>query len=881
MDTRTSDRAAAPAQLRAERLDDALGVGTGTPRLSWRIPQAPQGWAVVEAQAESTAADGGTEIATIGPRGVVEPWPFPPLRSGEGRRIRVRVRGIDRVWTEWSSPLDVEAGLLDEGDWKAGFIAAPWVENNRVDQAPPLLRGTVRLRGPVKSARLRSTSLGLHEIEIDGVRVGDDLLSPGWTSFAHRLRYVTHDVTAHLSATSDGDGGSEVIIGAWLGDGWYRGRLGWNDRVRNVWGDTLSLMVQLEIEYEDGTSEVAGTDSSWRASRGPILRSGIYDGERYDGSGLPEGWSRRGFDDSGWDQVRVLPRPSAELVAYDGPPVRVTESLQPVEIIHNDGGSLQLDFGQNLVGRLRVPAGATGQGGLRIRHAEVMQGGELSLRPLRTAEALDTFWPVPSGARADGTSDAETWAPRFTFHGFRFADLEGHRGDPLPGSITAEVIHSDMRRTGWFRCSDPRLEQLHDNVVWSMRGNFVDIPTDCPQRDERLGWTGDLQVFAPTATFLYDCSGVLRSWLRDVAADQRPSGAVPHFVPDVPALDPEDGFTAIWGDAVTLTPWDLYTAYGDAGMLAEQYPAACRWVEGLRGVAVDDALILDQFQFGDWLDPTAPPDNALAAKADPTLLATAYFHRSAAALAGMAHVLGIEEDAQRFADLAERVRVVFLERFSPEPGRLIDDAQASYAVAIRFGLFGDDVTARLAGDRLAALVRVNGHRIGTGFAGTPVICDALTETGHLDDAYAMLLQEECPSWLYPISQGATTVWERWDSLLPNGRVNSGGMTSFNHYALGAVADFLHRNVAGLAPAAPGYEKILFRPMPGGGLTSAGATLETPFGEAAIDWSLERDEMFVRLSVPVGTTATLDLRSIDGGTHDVSHGRHEFRFPVSD
>jgi alpha-L-rhamnosidase len=345
-------------------------------------------------------------------------------------------------------------------------------------------------------------------------------------------------------------------------------------------------------------------------------------------------------------------------------------------------------------------------------------------------------------------------------------------------------------------------------------------------------------------------------------------------VPDVPALDPEQGFTAIWGDAAVLTPWDLYTAYADAGMLAEQYPAARRWVEGLRSVASDETLILDQFQFGDWLDPTAPADNALAAKADSHLLATAYYFRSTAVLARIAEVIGEHEDARRYAELAERIRVAFLDRFSPEPGRLVDDAQASYAIAIRFGVFGDAATARAAGDRLAELVRENGFRIGTGFAGTPVICDALAETGHLAEAYAMLLETECPSWLYPVTRGATTIWERWDSLLPNGRVNSGGMTSFNHYALGAVADFLHRQVAGIAPAAPGYERILFRPRPGGGLTSAGATLDTPFGEASIDWTLDGDALTVTTRVPVGATAVLDLEELGRGIHELGHGTSE-------
>lgn len=857
---------AAPARLAIERRYDGLGIGTATPRLSWSIPSAPPGWSPARAQAESIDDVGHRLQAPIGARGIVEAWPFAPLRSGEGRTVRIRVQSDDGTWSEWSDPVRVEAALLSRNDWRAGFVAAPWAEDPRIDKRPPLLRGVVALHGDVASARLRSTSLGVHELEINGVRVGDELLSPGWSSYGTRLRYTTHDVTAQLQTASAS--GGEVVIGAWLGDGWYRGRIGWDERIRNVWGDTLALLVQLEVEYTDGRRQTVGTDSTWRACRGPITRSGIYDGERFDLRELPAGWSAPGFDDTGWVPVLALPMPSAELVAYDGPAVRVTEELRPQQVVCNDGGSHQFDFGQNLVGRLKIPAATMSPFGLRMRHAEVMQGGELATRPLRTAEAFDTL-SVVTGLR---TAETPLWSPRFTFHGFRFADIEGFP-DGDPGDVIAEVIHSDMRRTGWFRCSDPLLQRLHENVVWSMRGNFVDIPTDCPQRDERLGWTGDLQVFAPTAAFLYDCSGVLRSWMKDVAAEQRPSGAIPHFVPDVPELDPETGFTAIWGDVATLTPWDLYEAFGDPEMLAEQYPTARRWVEGLRHVAEGETLIADQFQFGDWLDPTAPVDNAVAAKADSALLATAYYQHSTAVLAQAAAVIGAEEDERMYADLAERIRLAFLARFSPRPGILVDDAQASYAVSIRFGLFGDAATTRLAGDRLAELVRERGHVIGTGFVGTPAICHALADTGHLDDAYAMLLQTQSPSWLYPVTQGATTIWERWDSLKTDGRVNDAGMTSFNHYALGAVADFLHRTVAGISPAAPGYERILFRPRPGGGLESAGATLDTPFGVASIDWRIDGEGFHVEAVVPVGASAVLDLRDVGGGMRELRHGAH--------
>ncbi|KQO60410.1 hypothetical protein ASF23_14215 [Curtobacterium sp. Leaf261] len=896
---------AAPVGLAVEHVRDPLGVGSATPRLSWHVPAAPSDWTPEHAEIElldRRPAPGGSsepvaeaECATIDtPTGVLVAWPFAPLASREQATWRVRVHGEGHRSTPWSEAFTVEAALLERGDWTAEFVGAPWAENTRVDQAPPILRREVTLRGPVRSARLAVTSLGLHEVVIDGVKAGDAELAPGWSSYDHRLRTLTHDVTTHLGGTTDGAGprlqsgsgdapdvtdttaaptGRTVVLGARLADGWFRGRLGWDDRVRNLYGDRLALLAQLDVEYTDGTTERFTTDDSWRAVRGGILRSGIYDGERFDAGVEPTGWEHPGFDDSGWDAVTVLD-PAAgfagrDLVAYDGPVVRVTEEIAPVSVTPHDGGSVQLDFGQNVAGRLRIRAKRTSPFGIRARHAEVMQDGELATRPLRTAEATDVYFSHPVD------QDEESfWEPRFTVHGFRYAEIEGFPGPIEDGDVVARVLHSDMQRTGWFHCSDPRLERLHSNVVWSMRDNFVDVPTDCPQRDERLGWTGDLQVFTPTAAFLHDCSGVLQGWLHDLAAEQKPDGRVPHFVPEVPGIDPAADRAAIWGDVAVLTPWALHTAFGDLGVLEAQYETARGWVDGVHASSDEDLVVTEGFQFGDWLDPQAPPENAAAAKADAYCLATAYSYRSTSVLAEMATLLGRSDDAARYSALASRIAASWRSRFLTGAGTLVDDSQASSAIAIVFGLVP---ASSAVGTRLAELVRENGHRIGTGFAGTPVICDALTDAGHLDDAYAMLMQDECPSWLYPVSQGATTIWERWDSLLPNGRVNSGGMTSFNHYALGSVADFMHRVVAGIAPAAPGYSRIRFAPRPGGGLTSAGASLDTPYGRAAIDWEVSGPSLAVTATVPVGATATLVLGSSE---QELGHGTWTVTVPVA-
>ncbi|WP_415856508.1 family 78 glycoside hydrolase catalytic domain, partial [Sinomonas sp. G460-2] len=516
-------------------------------------------------------------------------------------------------------------------------------------------------------------------------------------------------------------------------------------------------------------------------------------------------------------------------------------------------GKLLLDFGQNLVGRLAITVDGAPGHTVTLRHAEVLQGGELYTRPLRGADATDRYTLAGGGP--------ETWEPRFTIHGFRYAEVDGWTGgDPLEG-IVAGVYHTDMERTGWFECSDPDVNRLHENVLWSMRGNFVDIPTDCPQRDERLGWTGDIQVFAPTASFLYDCSGMLASWLKDVAAEQLEDGTVPWYVPVIPGGDYWTPIRpgAVWGDVAVLTPWTLYERFRDAGVLAQQYESAKAWVDLMDRLAGPSRVWANGQQLGDWLDPTAPPEDPTRAMTDPYLVATAYFARSAEHLAKTAGILGKDDDERHYAALAAEVSAAFANEYVHADGVMASDAQTAYALALVFGLLPDEASRAASGRRLAELVRENGYRVGTGFAGTPVVSDALSLAGEDEAAYGLLLEKECPSWLYQVSQGGTTIWERWDSMLPDGTVNPGEMTSFNHYALGAVADWMHRVVAGIAPAEPGYRRILFRPRPGGGLTHASARHETPYGTASIAWRLgDGGALEVEAVVPTGATASLEL-----------------------
>jgi alpha-L-rhamnosidase len=545
-----------------------------------------------------------------------------------------------------------------------------------------------------------------------------------------------------------------------------------------------------------------------------------------------------------------------------GPPVRVTEVLPALKVWQSPSGRTLVDFGQNVVGRVRLRLrDTTGGAEVTVRHAEVPADEELCTRPLRTADATDTYVLADAGEAV--------LEPSPTFHGFRYAEVTGVP-DLAAEDVHAVVVGSDLRRTGWFSCSDADLEQFHENVVRSTRGNFLDVPTDCPQRDERLGWTGDIQVFSPTASFLFDTAGFLSSWLADLAADQHPDGAVPRVIPEV--LDTESPTAAAWGDAAPVVPWVLYERYADLGVLERQFPSARAWVDKIASLTTD-GVWAGGFQFGDWLDPAAPPDDPFAARTPADVVATACLARCADVVARTARVLGRAEEAARYSALAGRTREAFTRAFVTPAGRILGGSPTAYAMALRWNLLPTPRQREAAGRRLADLVRTNGFRIATGFVGTPLMTDALTTAGRPDLAHRLLLEKGCPAWLYPVTMGATTVWERWDSMLPDGTVDPGRMTSCNHYALGAVADWMHRTVAGLAPAAPGYREIRVRPLPNRSLTHAAAVHLTPYGEASVSWRRDGGRFRLKATVPVGARATVHLPGPGQSPVTVWHGTH--------
>ncbi|MDX3457906.1 family 78 glycoside hydrolase catalytic domain [Streptomyces sp. ME02-8801-2C] len=835
------DTATSVVALRTEDDSGLVATPYAAPRLSWSLtserPDVLQHAYEVQVSAGLPFDDGPPGEVVESGTVTDHPWPAEPLRSREVRFWRVRVR-TDVGWTAWSDPARVEAALLDDADWVALPVHLP-SDRGRTSPGPaPLLRREFELPAEPVSARLYVTSLGVHRTAVNGHPVSDDLLEPGWTSYPSRLLYATYDVTALLLPGTN-------ALSAALGDGWYRGHLTWHKN-RNVYGDTTALLAQLEVTLADGSVVTVATDDHWRGGYGGLLAADLYDGCEHDLRHEPDGWQLRDFVDDDWEQVAALPLPRG-LTQRAHPAVRVVQVIRP-ELRTLSDGTIAVDAGENITGWLRLRVDGPAGGTVTVRHAEVLDAeGRLLTSLLRGARATDQF------TLAGGPTELR---PEFTFHGFRYAEIV------VPPTVTVEaveveVVASDLRRIGGFHCSDERVNTLYANVVRSQRGNFLAVPTDCPQRDERLGWTGDLMAFAPTACATFDSGSFLDSWFTDLRIEQRPDGAVPLVIPDVPLGEPPPaelphaGGAAGWGDAATVVPAALFEAYGGHAMLERHYAAMRAWV----GFTVDhldeDGTWSGNAQLGDWLDPAAPPEDPARATTDSGYVATAFVAHSARLLADAARELGHAEDAERYADLHRRTAEAAWRKW----GDHARTTQTGCALALEFGIAPAAERADVA-KALAGLVRARDGRIATGFLGTPFVLPALTGTGHTDEAYQLLLNPECPGWLYQVARGATTMWERWDAVRPDGTIdveNAGMMLSFNHYAYGAVAAWLYRSVAGLRPASPGYRTLEIAPRPGGTITSAEASITTPYGPASVAWSIADSTLTVNAVLPPGTT----------------------------
>jgi alpha-L-rhamnosidase len=858
----------APRQLRVEHLgDSSLGIGDRRPRLSWQLPDGASRQTAYRIRLD------GRDLARVeSAESVLVPWPADALAS------RRRVEWQVQVWTDegesdWSQPAWFETGLLEPRDW-----VAEWIEPAEVVRAAPgnrpayLLRHTFRLDDAAPGARLYATAHGVYEAFLNGRRVGDVELAPGFTAYWAVVHVQTYDVDALLRR---GDNVWEVV----LSDGWYRGTTG-NDKTPDSYGDTVAFLGQLHAG-----DAVIGTGPEWRSTTGPIRTADLMAGQSED----------RRVEPGAWEPVAVAEPGTARLAVSPAPPIRRVQALQPVSVRRLDDDRQVVDLGQNVSGWVRLSdLGPTGTS-ITLVHGEAVNAqGDVTLEHLDTVRPGRDPIPVGQVDRVVSAGrEGDVFEPRHTTHGFQYVRVEGHPHRLTTDDVRGIVVHTDLRRTGWFRCSDDRVNRFHEIADWSFRGNACDVPTDCPQR-ERSGWTGDWQVFVPSAAFLYDVAGFSLKWLRDLASDQRPDGCVSNYAPDpsrpVGITGTNEVWTYMqgssgWGDATVMVPWELWRAYGDRAVLEELWSAMVGWIgyaeEAARTrrhperaasrpePAPHEQYLWDGgFHWGEWLE----PDDGIATfwQIDQGHVGTAFLHHSAALVARIGRLLGHDDDADRFDVLAARTLDAWRAEYIDAHGSLAPDTQANHVRALAFGLVPDELRDRTV-TRLVELIRTAGTHLGTGFLATPYLLPVLADTGHLGLAYELLLQDTPPSWLAMVDRGATTVWEDWNGIDDDGVAHA----SLNHYSKGAVISFLHHYVAGveLLDDHPGYRHFRVAPRPGGGLTWAEAAHDSPYGRIESSWRIDGDTFRLTATVPPGTTAEVVLP--DGTRHEQGPGTRAY------
>ena len=761
---------------------------------------------------------------------------------GSGKTIEIPT---DPTWKALVAPdKELSEGWqqpgADESVWKparevAQFGGGPWPDDSpykKIDKLvpAPLFRKRFQINKAITRARVYVTAAGVYELYLNGQRVGDEVLAPGWTDYGKHILYQTYDVTGMLKPGPN-------AIGAMVGDGWFSGNNGLWKVDNNAYGYEKALLCQLQVDYGDGSSESIVTDGSWRAATGPIRWTDLFMGEVYDAREEVAGWSRADFDDSKWAEASRTHPDVGKLEPQTDPPIRKIDELKTRRLTEPKPGVFVFDLGQNIAGRVRLKV--QGPAGTRIllKHGELInRDGTLFTENLRRARAIDEYTLKGQGQ--------EVYEPHFTFHGFRYVEVTGFPGRPSADALTGFAISSDLRRTGLFECSNTMLEKLQSNIVWSQRGNFVGIPTDCPQRDERDGWMGDAQIFARTATFNLDCESFFSQWMADVESGQSADGIMPDIAPIRGPSQAHFG----WGDAGVIVPWTIYQVYGDTRIIERFYGSMSRWVEYLEKHSKD--WLAPTGSYGDWLSPKPQAPN--------DVLSTEYFAYVTRLMSKMAAAIGKRDDAERYEEMFQKIKSAFNVAYVDGEGQIKSDTQTAYVLALRFELL-DNSRREGAARRLVEAIERSKWHLGTGFLGTGNLLPALTEAGRNDVAYRLLENDTYPSWGYEVKNGATTIWERWNGFAEGAEPeNIGNMNSLNHYAYGAVGEWMYGTMAGIMPdaARPGFKHMIIRPEPGGAITYAKADYDSIRGRISSHWKLDKDAFHLELKIPANTSATV-------------------------
>lgn len=818
--------------LCVEYQKNPIGLDTAKPRFSWKMASDRTDTMQTDFQIQVISEglmvwDSGRQASG---QSVLVEYAGPSLQAECIYEYRVIVRNNHGETAEAGGSF--ETGLLSGRNFQAQWITHPFAKE---ESACPVFLKKVSLKKAVKRARIYATALGVYELQIDGSKVGDTFFAPGWTNYKKRLQYQTYDVTALLNREGPGEHTLEIMVG----NGWYKGIFGFTC-TPDHYGDRIAVLAELHVIYEDNTKEVIVTDAGWRVKTGPVRYSEIYMGETIDTT----------YAEKEPEAVEPFSYPMENITAQECEPVRITKRTVAKELILTPKGEKVLDFGQNMAGIVEVTVqGKPGQK-IVIRHAETLdKDGNFYPETLRQAKSEDTY--ICDGSR-------QTFLPHFTFHGFRYICVEG-LDEINPADFTACTLHTDMKETGSFSCSNEMVNKLQHNIEWGQRSNFLDIPTDCPQRDERLGWTGDAQVFCRTASYNRNTALFFTKWLHDLKSEQTAQYGPPHVVPNILA---QQEAAAAWSDAATVIPWTVYQVFGDKRVLEDQYESMKGYVDYITAHCSENGLWQTGFQYGDWLALDKEESADRTGATDKYLVANAYYAYSADIVSRAAEVLGYEEDAKAYAALHEKVVELFNEEYITRTGRMVSETQTGCVLALHFGLAQEKYRERIA-QSLETNIANHKNHLSTGFVGTPYLCHVLSENGMHELAGMIFLKEDYPSWLYAVKKGATTIWERWNSIMPDGSFDESGMNSLNHYAYGSIGDWMYEKLAGINPAKPGYKEIRIQPRFIRGITGVDASFDSAYGIIRSAWSCKDGKITVDVIIPANTTAEVYLPEKEG------------------